>query len=114
MDYYTATQMKDRIVELENRIVDLEKRTKNVVDLLFTDISQNTENTTNTRDISQPESFIDSILNDPSTNSIMPDSLERIFYRKILQFVLKAVEKIVQTTRINLFDHQITMDINPV
>jgi hypothetical protein len=68
----------------------------------------------NTRSISEPslESFIDDILNDPETNTIIPDSIERNFYRKLLLILIKILQKSVDTTRISIFNHDIGLVMN--
>ena len=55
--------------------------------------------------------FIDDILNDPETNTILPDSLERNFYRKIITIVLKSLQKTLSTAKISILHHNITFNL---
>lgn len=68
---------------------------------------------TNSREISQSSInlFIDDILNDPETNTFIPDSIERAFYKKIIGVTLKALEKTISNAKISILNHNITFDL---
>jgi hypothetical protein len=84
---------------LENRIANIE----NILGITNREISSEAI-----------ERFIDELLTDPETNTIMLDSLERVFYRKIIKIVMKTLEKTINSTKIEIFNHRITANISGI
>lgn len=68
------------------------------------------------RDVSEDsiDSFIDKILEDPETNTIIPDIVERELYKKLLMISMKTLQKTIESTKISIFNHEIELSIHPV
>lgn len=53
------------------------------------------------------ETLVDEILSDPDKNTFIPDVIEREFYFKIINLVLKSLEKTLESTKIEILNHKI-------
>jgi hypothetical protein len=65
--------------------------------------------------VAHVEQFVQSWLDNPNTNlSFVPDAIERPMLRNLLVFFLHGIGQTVQTTRIELVNHEIVSVLRPV
>lgn len=89
---------------LENRISRIEH------------ILQITEDKVRSREISNSniESFVDDVLADPSVNiSLLPDAIERPLYTNLIKIVLNVLQKTLAGIKLDLVNHELSLEINP-
>lgn len=61
------------------------------------------------------EAFIDILLKDKKVNcTYVPDFLERDIYRNLIRLILGNLTEILQSVRIQILNHVITIQINPM
>jgi|GEM_PF-4836504 len=61
------------------------------------------------------DQIINELLDDPDVNIYgLPDSLERMVYRKAFKMILSNIENFIKNTSITTFGHQIKMVIHPL
>ena len=58
--------------------------------------------------------FVDKILSNVNINqSTIPDAIERSMYEKVFALLLLNVKEVLETVRIELVDHEVTLTVRP-
>jgi hypothetical protein len=97
----------ERIAKLEKILESLDERLTRIETVLGVDTT-NKEISESNLDI-----FVETLLADPEINTIIPDKLEKAFYRKILTVVMRLLEKTLNNIKIDIFNHRIVTRLEP-
>ena len=75
--------------------------------------SKNTDNEQVLHEIAVKK-FVDKILSNVNINqSTIPDAIERSMYEKVFSLLLLNVKEVLETVRIELVDHEVTLTVRP-
>ena len=59
------------------------------------------------------ENYIDDFLQDEEINSCLPDKMERKMYKNVLVKTITLLEKVLETTEIQILNHRIRLVLEP-
>jgi len=60
------------------------------------------------------EDYIDDFLQDEEINSCLPDKMERKMYKNVLVKTITLLEKVLETTEIQILNHRIRLVLEPM
>lgn len=78
----------------------------------FKSFETNTE--TKSSKIIAIEDYIDDFLQDEEINTCLPDKMERRMYKNVLVKTITLLEKVLETTEIQILNHRIRLVLEPI
>lgn len=60
------------------------------------------------------EDYIDDFLQDEEINTCLPDKMERKMYKNVLVKTITLLEKVLETTEIQILNHRIRLVLEPI